>query len=118
MPRAQHRGNLTVFLCAPHEPRTPHVHWESSGRATSLSPANPAQIARPQLHVSIEHALLAIGVVFRLAQSDEVAEHEIVIGADAGSRSDDIAGSFGEIEPGVAIGVVTHLRMAPHAELP
>src|SRR5262249_34552956 len=96
----------------------PHVHWKSSGRATSLSPANPAQTAGPELHVSIEHALLAVGVVFRLAQSDELAEHEIVIGADAGGRSDDVAGSFDEIEPGIAVGMVAHLRMTPHAELP
>src|SRR5262245_64004336 len=74
--------------------------------------------ARSFRSTSIEHALLAVRIVFSLAQSDEVAEHEIVIGADTGSRSDDVAGRFGKIETGVAIGVVAHLRMAPYPELP
>src|SRR5262249_35865730 len=117
--RGRNTGAISRYSCSPRmEPRSPDGPREKFIRATSLSPANPAQIARPELHVSIEHALLAIGVIFRLAQSDELAEHEIVIGADAGGWSDDVAGSFDEIEPGIAIGVVAHLRMAPHAELP
>src|SRR5262249_26964438 len=87
-----------------------------AGRLRSICESGPNCASR--VKASVEHALLAIGMIFRLAQSDEVAEHEIVIGADAGSRSDDVAGSFSEIEPGVTIGVVTQLRMAPHADLP
>src|SRR6266403_3577564 len=108
MPTAQCRDNLTVFLC----PRDRGSNSGIVGRKSSDRPTSPGLRIRLKLrvekYVSVEHALLAVRLVFRLAQSDEVAEHEIVIGADAGCRSDDVAGSFGEIEPGVAIGVVAH----------
>src|SRR5262249_60896995 len=41
---------------------------------------------------SVEHALLAVGVVFRLGQSDGIAEHEVIVGADAGRRAHEVAG--------------------------
>src|SRR6476620_7369977 len=66
---------------------------------------------------SIEYAALAIGLVLILREADEVAEDERVVGAHAWGRADDIAGRLGEIKPGKAIGVVAHLRMAPHPEL-
>src|SRR5262249_61036139 len=66
---------------------------------------------------SVKHALLAVRVVFRLAQADEIAEHEVIVGADAGRRPHDVAGRRGEIETRIAVGVIAHLGMAPHAEL-
>src|SRR5262249_12081497 len=81
----------------------------------------PAQVVNAstfsRVHASVEHALLAVGVVFRLRQSDEIAEHEVVVGADAGRRSHDVAGRLGEIETRIAVSVIPHPRMAPHAEL-
>jgi hypothetical protein len=66
---------------------------------------------------SIEYAAPTIALVLLLRQADEVAKDEVIVGANAWGRSDNIAGSLGEIKPGKAIGVVAHLRMAPHPEL-
>src|SRR5262249_57529046 len=51
---------------------------------------------------SVEHALLAVGVVFRLRQSDEIAEHEVIFGADARRRAHDVAGRPPATETGRA----------------
>src|SRR5262245_42259828 len=83
-----------------------------------FSPRSVVPYARTRDNLaSVEHALLAVGVVFRFRQPDEIAEHEVIVGADAGRRPHDVAGRVREIETRIAVGVITHLRMAPHAEL-
>ena len=69
------------------------------------------------MHHSIEHAALAVGFVLLVGEADEVAKHEVVVGAHARGRSDDVAGRVGEIKAGKAIGVVPHFGMPAHAEL-
>src|SRR3984893_14386256 len=66
---------------------------------------------------SIKDTAPTIALILIRRQADQVAEDERIVGAHARGRSDDIAGRLGEIKPGKAIGVVPHLRMAPHPEL-
>jgi hypothetical protein len=54
----------------------------------------------------LEHAVRTKGLQLRLGYPDEVTEHELIIGAYARSRPDDVAGSFGEIKAGKAIGAL------------
>src|SRR5581483_1238132 len=64
---------------------------------------------------SAEHPALGIGAHFRLAHTDQVAEHELVVAAEAGRGADDIARYLFEVEAGEAIGLVADFRVSAHA---
>ena len=64
-----------------------------------------------------EYASLCIALHVGVRDADEVAEHEIVVGAKAGRCAHNVPGGRFEVEAGKAIGLVADFRVPAHAPM-
>src|SRR5438045_4082209 len=106
-------GSLLAFADAPRTTTTtPHPNPPpQGGREESAAHAVPQGL-------STKHARRRVALHLPLTHTHQLAEHEIVVRAQARGGAKNVAGRLVEIEAREAVGLVADFRMAPHPPMP